>query len=105
MSQHLCSVSSLVLAVVLPACGLALGEDANPVETAPALHPPRVECIRLTTGAELITIFERLPVNPASPSNQRELPLMAILKDTLNDSDPTNDRIRQVWVFTYSQPS
>jgi hypothetical protein len=36
---------------------------------------------------------------------RRELPLLAILKDTLPDSDPSNDRIRQVWVFTYSQPS
>ncbi len=30
---------------------------------------------------------------------------MSILKDTLQDSDPSNDRLRQVWIFTYSRPS
>jgi hypothetical protein len=58
----------------------------------------RVERIPLASGAELITFFEGLP-------DRQEFPLLAILKDTLNDSDPSNDRIRQVWVFTYCQPS
>src|SRR5580693_6592666 len=58
----------------------------------------RAERLPLPSGAELITFFEALP-------DRQELPLLAILKDTLNDSDPSNDRIRQVWVFTYSQPS
>jgi hypothetical protein len=65
----------------------------------------RVEQLSLASGAELITFFERLPDQAGTSSTRRELPLMAILKDTLNDSDPSNDRIRQVWVFTYSQPS
>ncbi|HTB13568.1 MAG TPA: hypothetical protein VK752_18445 [Bryobacteraceae bacterium] len=64
----------------------------------------RVERLSLVSGAELITFFERLPDDPAS-ATRPELPLIAILKDNLNDSDPSNDRIRQVWVFTYSQPS
>ena len=58
----------------------------------------RVERLELASGAELITFFEPLP-------EQEEIPLIAVLKDTLGDSDPSNDRIRQVWVFTYSQPS
>ncbi len=58
----------------------------------------RAERLYLASGAELITLFEGLP-------GHQELPLIAVLKDTLNDSDPSNDRIRQVWVFTYSQPS
>jgi hypothetical protein len=58
----------------------------------------RAECVLLASGAELITFFETLP-------DRQELPLMAVLKDTLNDSDPSNDRLRQVWVFTYSRPS
>jgi hypothetical protein len=65
----------------------------------------RVERLSLASGAELITFFERLPEQAGISSTPQELPLMAILKDTLNDSDPSNDRIRQVWIFTYSQPS
>src|SRR5580692_10719149 len=58
----------------------------------------RAERLPLPSGAELITFFEALP-------DRQELPLLAILKDNLNDADPSNDRIRQVWVFTYCQPS
>lgn len=58
----------------------------------------RATSLALASGAELITFFEALPEG-------QELPLLAILKDDLNDSDPSNDRIRQVWVFTYCQPS
>ncbi len=61
-------------------------------------NPLRAERLTLSSGAELITFFETLP-------DRQEFPLLAILKDTLNDSDPSTERIRQVWVFTYSQPS
>ena len=58
----------------------------------------RAERLPLPSGAELITFFETLP-------DRQDFPLLAVLKDNLNDSDPSNDRIRQVWVFTYCQPS
>ena len=58
----------------------------------------RVDRLPLASGAELITFFEALP-------DRQEFPLLAVLKDTLNDDDPSNDRIRQVWVFTYCHPS
>jgi hypothetical protein len=80
---------------------------AEPVEAvAVSTEPPlRSEVVPLSSGAELITFFEPLPDEPAFANGRPELPLLTILKDTLDDSDPTNDRIRQVWVFTYSQPS
>ena len=65
------------------------------------VHPEnslRVQRVPLASGAELITFFEALP-------DRQEFPLLAVLKDNLNDSDPSNDRIRQVWVFTYCRPS
>ncbi len=85
----------------------AAGWAAEPVEsvtvpTGPAL---RTEVVPLESGAKLITFFEPLPDELARANGRQELPLLAILKDTLHDSDPGNDRIRQVWVFTYSQPS
>jgi hypothetical protein len=78
----------------------------EPIETAAAPTTPslRSEILPLESGADLITFFEPLPDEP-SANGRGELPLLSILKDNLNDSDPSNDRIRQVWVFTYSQPS
>jgi len=80
---------------------------ADPVEVVALPTEPslRVELLPLESGAELITFLEQLPEGPASASGRQELPLLAFLKDTLYDSDPSNDRVRQVWVFTYSQPS
>jgi hypothetical protein len=79
---------------------------AEPVEVAVSPEPPlRAEVLPLESGSELITFFEPLPEESKSANGRRELPLLAVLKDTLHDSDPNNDRIRQVWVFTYSQPS
>jgi hypothetical protein len=79
----------------------------EPVEVVAAPQKPalRAELVPLESGAELITFFELLPEQSASANGRGELPLLAILKDTLDDADPQNDRIRQVWVFTYSQPS
>jgi hypothetical protein len=81
------------------ACGIFQPADAAdmvlPVRPESRL---RVERLSFDTGAELITFFEALP-------DRQEFPLLAILKDDLNDSDPSNDRIRQVWVFTYCQPT
>jgi hypothetical protein len=80
-------------------CGIFQAADVSdlvlPVRQENAL---RAERLALASGAELITFFEGLP-------DRQEFPLLTILKDTLNDSDPSNDRIRQVWVFTYCQPS
>lgn len=33
------------------------------------------------------------------------MPLFAVLRDTLSDDNSANDRLRQVWIFTYSSPS
>jgi hypothetical protein len=81
-----------------------------------SIAPPAMECaatgegpalrserLVLASGAELVTYFEPLP--PDSNDNRPEMPLFAVLKDTLDDSDPRTDRIRQVWAFTYSRPS
>ncbi len=86
-------------AAVAPKPSLRTG--SVPMEQATPLE----QVLPLASGAKLITFFEPLPDNSASSTGRRDLPLLAILKDTLDDSDPGNDRIRQVWVFTYSQPS
>src|SRR5436190_23298783 len=52
-------------------------------------------------GGELVTYFHR----GLSYGNPCEVPLMAVLRDTMGDSDPLNDKLRNVWVFTYRSPS
>jgi hypothetical protein len=57
-------------------------------------------------AAELLTIFGSLDglYRKGDPS-QQEVPLVSVLRDTLGDSDPENDRLRYVWMLTYTEPS
>jgi hypothetical protein len=65
----------------------------------------RVERVPMIGGAELLTIFGRLdgmrPYGLPAP----EVPLVSVLRDTLSDDDPENDRLRYVWMLTYTQPT
>ena len=67
----------------------------------------RVERQPVADGAELITVFGRLP----SPSPQdlgsekSDVPLLTVLRDSLGESDPTHDRLRYVWILTSTRPT
>src|ERR1700733_15304687 len=99
------SVSSIILASIILSSGSTRAAEPIEVVTAPTKPSLRAETVPLESGAQLITFLERLPETRAGANGRTELPLLAILKDTLDDSDPSNDKIRQVWVFTYSRPS
>jgi hypothetical protein len=64
----------------------------------------RLEQQPLANGAELITVFGRLH-NPASGSQDLDVPLVSVLRDSLGDSDPGNDRLRYVWILTSTRPT
>jgi hypothetical protein len=63
----------------------------------------RVESLPVAGGAELLTVFGRVP--DAKPGFSPELPLLSVLRDTLGDDDPANDRLRYVWVLTSARPT
>ncbi len=56
-----------------------------------------VDRIPVPNGGELVTIFQS--------SNGKRIPIVSYLKDTLGDEDPTNDRLRQVWILTHKRQS
>jgi hypothetical protein len=82
--------------------------DAATPAASPASGTPkqffRMETLRVGTDAELLTIFGRLDGLPADGTNA-DTPLVSILRDTLGDADPHNDRLRQVWMLTYTRPN
>src|SRR5205807_7474859 len=66
----------------------------------------RVERMPLVGGAELLTIFGRLDgLRSSNSSASPEVPLISVVRDTLSDSDPDNDRLRYVWMLTCAQPN
>jgi hypothetical protein len=67
----------------------------------------RMEVLPVGGEAELLTIFGRLGsahAEGAGKTSQAELPLVTILRDTLGDRDPENDRLRYVWTHSYVRP-
>ena len=71
-------------------------------KTAPQF---RVERLSISSGAELMTIFARLDGLAEKGKPAPEVPLVSVLRDTLGDDNPENDRLRYVWMLTYTQPS
>jgi hypothetical protein len=62
----------------------------------------RVERVPIANGAELLTIFGK--VNDDG-STAVEAPLLSVVRDTLGDANPENDRLRYVWMLTYARPT
>jgi hypothetical protein len=59
----------------------------------------RLERTPVIGGAELLTVFASVPDQP------EQVPLVSVLRDTLGDSDPANDRLRYIWTLTSASPS
>ncbi len=64
----------------------------------------RVEREPVADGAELVTVFGRLH-DTASGPRDLDVPLLTVLRDSLGDSDPANDRARYVWILTSTRPT
>jgi hypothetical protein len=63
----------------------------------------RMERLPVAGGAELVTIFARL--DGLASHEEKWVPLVSVLRDTLSDVDTENDRLRYVWPLTYTRPS
>jgi hypothetical protein len=65
----------------------------------------RLERTAVAGGAELLTIFGRLDGLPRDSASAGEVPLVSVLRDTMGDDNPENDRLRYLWMLTYGSPS
>ena len=50
-------------------------------------------------------MFARVDGLRDTAKRSTEVPLVTVLRDTLGDDNPENDRLRYVWMLTYTQPS
>jgi hypothetical protein len=101
-------VSLLLVSLLTPTAFLtqttcAQGEAKT---KSPASAPEifRLERVPIEGGAELITIHARLD-GIGSPEDGKWIPLVTVLRDTLGDLSPENDRLRYVWPLTYTRPT
>src|SRR5256714_11680780 len=78
--------------------------DDNEPAATPLSQILRLERIEIPGGAELITVHAKL-AGLESNENDKWIPLVSILRDTLGDNDPENNRLRYVWPLTYTRPT
>jgi len=64
----------------------------------------RLERVEVPGGAELITVHAKL-AGLESTENDKWIPLVSILRDTLGDNNAENNRLRYVWPLTYTRPT
>jgi hypothetical protein len=78
---------------------------------ASASAPPRtsgfrLERLQVAGGAELLTVFGSLDgLARDVDKKDSDVPLVSILRDTLGDETGENDRLRYVWMHTYTRPT
>ena len=98
----------LVISPLLPTISKAQGPNSpEPAEIDPASALSqilRLERVEVAGGAELITVHARL-AGIASTENDKWVPLVSILRDTLGDNIAENNRLRYVWPLTYTRPT
>src|SRR5215213_1474859 len=98
----------LVVSPLLPTISRAQGpnhREAEEPDPATALSQIlRLERVEVSGGAELITVHAKL-AGLESTENDNWVPLVSILRDTLGDNNPENNRLRYVWPLTYTRPT
>lgn len=87
----------------ISAAGTASLDTPASTTSSPTTPAFRVEKLSVAGGSELLTIFGR--VDGLRDKSSPEVPLVTVLRDTLGDDNPENDRLRYVWMLTYTQPS
>lgn len=98
----------LVVSPLLPTICRAQGPNSPASEendpTAALSQILRLERVEVAGGAELITVHARL-AGIESTENDKWVPLVSILRDTLGDNISENNRLRYVWPLTYTRPT
>lgn len=108
-ARHIAPNLLALLLLVPGASPLAVAQDngvsASPAPAQAQLPPPgfRLERTPVAGGAELLTVFGSL--DGLRHDKDTDVPLVSILRDTLGDAARENDRLRYVWMHTFTRPS
>ena len=97
-------LSAVSLPAQVPVAAANLSAEANADRSANGTRF-RIEKLPVPGGSELLTIFARSEGGDQTIGPTSEQPLVSILRDTLGDDKPENDRLRYVWMLSYTRPS
>ena len=109
-ARSIASASLVLLLALSPALAIRLAAQTpeapasvdGGVNASPIF---RLERTPVTGGSELLTIFGKMNGLPEASGESSEVPLVSILRDTLGDQNPENDRLSYVWALGYTRPT
>ena len=79
--------------------------EPSVTDNSPADGDFRVEKVAVAGGAEIVTVLARKKADDNTQGPIVDLPMISILRDTLGDERPENDRLRYVWLHSYTRPT
>lgn len=102
---HILLMTAVLIAAAMSARAQEPTAERQPEQPAPAPRTEEASGLRVETtpvagGSEIVTIFSRKPETAGG-----DMPLLSVLRDTLGDEKKENDRLRHVWLLTYTEPS
>jgi hypothetical protein len=97
--------TAVLLFGCIAAVGIAIVGQTSPSGSWQGHDGFRIDKLDVNGGAELLTIIYTRPVTEGQQGPPSSTPLVSVLRDTLGDDVPENDRIRYVWMLTYPEPS
>lgn len=101
------TAASLLLPIFLAASPfMAFADDlpaSPPAVRKEEFHNFIVQSTAVAGGAELLTVFGKFTYG-GDTTSEEVVPLISVLRDTLGDDIPENDRLRYVWAFSYARP-
>lgn len=106
-----------VIRALFVVCVISAGTFCSGAETSVRSQPSAVvqnsqsvyywKADPVAGSAQLVTLFCK-GCGPALNSREsdgiEDIPLVAVLRDTLGDDDPANDRVTDVWLLGYANP-
>lgn len=105
IGRKLCIYFSLLVTLSAVSPSYLIFAQSAADQTASPKSAFRLERTPVAGGAELLTIFGSLDGLPHKNASAAEVPLVSLLRDTLGDENPENDRLRYLWMLTYTKPS
>ena len=99
---HLLSISLLSASDALVQPRSVLAQQVVTVSPNPLTY--YWKAAPLGDTAQMLTLFCRA-CGPPTVSQTTDLPLVSVLRDSLGDLDPLNDRILYVWLLRYARPT
>lgn len=99
-------VSRLLTVLVFVSCAFGTDTVSLPSVISQAPQPPAYYWTEapVAEGAELVTLFGRFGTDSAGAAVP-DVPLVSVLRDSLDNSEPNDDRLRYVWLLTSNRPT